>query len=403
MITYTSTLDKGMKIVYSPTYIYNFTILSLFKHRVCFSSNFSSPMNLNQEDQKELVDLQLKFCSTLLTKLKRNVNATPFLKPVDPIALGIPDYPEKIKHPMDISTVKNKLDLKQYHSPDEFNSDMLLMFNNCYSYNHPDSVVYGMGKDLQRTYESLFSELPTTLPSTMKKKVLTEASPKIKRTPRSPDIHNMSPDEFSFCTEVLQDLEKSKHKKYSWPFLYPVTEQDAPGYFSVISQPMDLSTVRSKLDGRKYTSSAEFIADLNLIVENCFKFNKPETEVYKCGEELNKAIQNLTRRDVDGRISEIRRKISQLTQELKSLEQQSSKTVFTMSDRERIGKAILQMTKTQTEKVAEIVHRHCAYEYVDNDEIEINLQTMADEVVGEIEGYLQKIKNGEGEEPSSEE
>lgn len=356
-------------------------------------------MDLNQEDQKELIDTQLKFCSTLLTKLKRNVNATPFLKPVDPIALGIPDYPEKIKHPMDISTIKSKLDSKQYHNPDEFNSDMLLMFNNCYSYNHPDSVVYGMGKDLQKTYESLFSELPTTI-VTKKRPIVVDSSPKVKRAPRTPD--NMNPEDFSFCSEILQDLEKSKHKKYSWPFLYPVTEQDAPGYFSVITHPMDLSTVRSKLDGRKYSSSSEFIADLNLIVENCFKFNKPETEVYKCGEELNRAIQSLTKKDVDGRISEIRRKISQLTQELRTLEQQATKTVYTMSDRERIGKAILQMTKIQTEKVAEIIHRHCAYEYVDNDEIEINLQTMADEVVGELEGYLQKIKNGEGEEPSSE-
>lgn len=354
-----------------------------------------------EKPSDNLIETQLKYCGNLLTKLKRNPNAGPFLKPVDPVALGIPDYPEKIKQPMDISTVKSKLDSKLYANPEEFNNDIILMFNNCYSYNHPESVVYGMGKDLQRAYEALYLEMPVEI---KKKKVEPLPSPtKPKRLARSPE--SMNPEDFIFCSEVLLDLEKPKHRKYSWPFMYPVSEQDVPGYFSVIPNPMDLSTVRSKLDGRKYSNGSEFVSDLNLIVENCFKFNKPETEVYKCGEEFSKAIQVLTTKgkDVDARISEIRRKISQLTQELKVLEQQTTKTVFTLSDRERIGKAIIQMTRAQTERIAEIVHRHCAYEYVDNDEIEINLQTMPDEVVGEIELYVQKIKNGEGEEMSSEE
>ena len=75
----------------------------------------ASPLMENFETKDEILkETQLKFCSSLLTKLKRNTNASPFLKPVDPIALGIPDYPEKIKNPMDISTIKQKLDTKQY-------------------------------------------------------------------------------------------------------------------------------------------------------------------------------------------------------------------------------------------------------------------------------------------------
>ncbi|ELA42527.1 uncharacterized protein VICG_00279 [Vittaforma corneae ATCC 50505] len=352
---------------------------------------------------EELTEAQLKYCSMILTRLKRNANAGPFLKPVDPIALGIPDYPEKIKHPMDISTVKHKLDTKTYKIPDEFHSDMTLMFNNCYTYNQPDSVVYNMGKDLQKAFESLYADLPTEI-----KKRKTESVPplspvKPKRQARSPEA--MSPEDHAFCAEVLLDLEKAKHKKYSWPFLYPVTEQDAPGYFSIITQPTDLSTIRNKFDMRRYSSASEFVTDLNLMISNCFKFNKPDSEVYKCGEEFNKVIQSLIHKgkDVDSRIAEIRRKISILNQELRMLEQQqTNKTRYTLSDREKIGKAIIHMTKKQTEKVSEIVHKHSAYDYVDNDEIEINLETMPDFVVGEIYEYVQKVQNGEDASTASE-
>lgn len=358
----------------------------------------------DNQKSKELLETQLKYCGTILTKLKKNPNAGPFLKPVDPIALGIPDYPEKIKNPMDLSTIKHKLDIKEYSTPEDFNEDMLLMFNNCYLYNQPESVVHSMGKDLQKAYENFYGEMPTEV-----KKRKAETTPmhspiKPKRIARSPEA--MSPEEYAFCSEIISELEKVKHKKYSWPFLYPVNEQDAPGYFSVISQPMDLSTIRLKFDTKRYGSSSELISDLNLIISNCFSYNKPDSEVYRCGEEFNRVIQGLVHKgkDVDSRIAEIRRRISVLTQELRSLEQQqTSKTRYTLTDREKIGKAIIQMNKKQTEHISEIVHKHSAYDYVDNDEIEINLETMPDNVVGEIYEFIQKIQSGENVSSASEE
>ncbi|CAF4535230.1 unnamed protein product, partial [Rotaria sp. Silwood2] len=40
-----------------------------------------------------------------------------FRQPVDPVALNIPDYPMIIKHPMDISTMHNKLLRGEYKDP----------------------------------------------------------------------------------------------------------------------------------------------------------------------------------------------------------------------------------------------------------------------------------------------
>jgi hypothetical protein len=45
-------------------------------------------------------------CVKMINSLLNNKQASPFLQPVDPIALGIPDYPTIITRPMDLSTIQ---------------------------------------------------------------------------------------------------------------------------------------------------------------------------------------------------------------------------------------------------------------------------------------------------------
>jgi len=52
---------------------------------------------------------QQKHAINLVRNLKRNKNAAPFLKPVDHIALHIPDYYKIITYPMDLGTVEARL------------------------------------------------------------------------------------------------------------------------------------------------------------------------------------------------------------------------------------------------------------------------------------------------------
>jgi hypothetical protein len=64
-----------------------------------------------------------------------------FHKPVNPIELGIPDYFDIIKNPMDFSTIKKKISNYQYTNCREFCEDMELVFYNCIIYNGV-SVIY---------------------------------------------------------------------------------------------------------------------------------------------------------------------------------------------------------------------------------------------------------------------
>jgi bromodomain-containing factor 1 len=66
-----------------------------------------------------------------------------FKDPVDPVNLGIPDYYEIVKRPMDFNTVGEKLKFNEYENIQKFTEDVELVFYNCKLYNGENNV-YGM-------------------------------------------------------------------------------------------------------------------------------------------------------------------------------------------------------------------------------------------------------------------
>ncbi|RFU79191.1 transcriptional activator spt7 [Trichoderma arundinaceum] len=79
--------------------------------------------------------------------------------------------------------------------------------------------------------------------------------------------------------ELYEALEKvltelKAHTEYSTPFLTRVNKRDAPDYYNFIKNPMDLGTMTKKLKSLTYKSKTEFVVDLNLIWDNCLKYNQ---------------------------------------------------------------------------------------------------------------------------------
>uniref|UniRef100_A0A2L2YDA5 Bromodomain-containing protein 2 n=1 Tax=Parasteatoda tepidariorum TaxID=114398 RepID=A0A2L2YDA5_PARTP len=113
--------------------------------------------------KKGKLNEQLKYCNVVLKELfakKHGGYAWPFYKPVDAKLLDLPDYHEVIKHPMDLGTIKKKLDNHEYKSPDEFAGDVRLIFTNCYKYNPPDHEVVAMARKLQDVFEMKYAKMP---------------------------------------------------------------------------------------------------------------------------------------------------------------------------------------------------------------------------------------------------
>ena len=95
---------------------------------------------------------------------KHSGYAWPFYKPVDAETLGLHDYHLVISKPMDLGTVKKKMDNREYTDAIEFEFDVLSIFQNCYKYNQPEHDVVTMAKKLEEVFKSKMSRMPKDAP-----------------------------------------------------------------------------------------------------------------------------------------------------------------------------------------------------------------------------------------------
>ncbi|XP_063735979.1 ATPase family AAA domain-containing protein 2-like isoform X2 [Eleginops maclovinus] len=73
-----------------------------------------------------------------------------------------------------------------------------------------------------------------------------------------------------FLRDVTNRLSQDKRFK---AFTKPVDLEEVPDYAEVIKQPMDLSTVLSKIDRHQYETVKEFLYDVDLIWQNALEYN----------------------------------------------------------------------------------------------------------------------------------
>lgn len=94
-----------------------------------------------------------KNCSSLLQRLMKHKFGWVFNEPVNAKALGLVDYHDIIKHPMDLGTIKTKMSQNQYQSPREFSDDVRLVFHNAMTYNPKGQDVHFMAEQLLQIFE----------------------------------------------------------------------------------------------------------------------------------------------------------------------------------------------------------------------------------------------------------
>uniref|UniRef100_A0A3B5AA85 Bromodomain containing 1 n=1 Tax=Stegastes partitus TaxID=144197 RepID=A0A3B5AA85_9TELE len=94
--------------------------------------------------QETLLEMQLTPFSillrALLDQLQAKDQARIFTQPVD--VDEVPDYLDHIKHPMDFSTMRQRIDAQTYNNFEQFESDFNLIIDNCMKYNSKDTYFY---------------------------------------------------------------------------------------------------------------------------------------------------------------------------------------------------------------------------------------------------------------------
>lgn len=137
-----SLLSLGLSFVISPKIKRkNLTQLSF--------ENIPTYATHNIEEKLSSLPLHLRVCFKILNKLKTHPRALPFLNPVDPELLGIPDYFIVIKEPMDFSRIEKKLFDLQYKNHEEFERDVMLVYQNAKTYNDSAHFVHVMACEME--------------------------------------------------------------------------------------------------------------------------------------------------------------------------------------------------------------------------------------------------------------
>ncbi|XP_029473541.1 bromodomain testis-specific protein isoform X2 [Rhinatrema bivittatum] len=353
---------------------------------------------------------QLQYLENVVMKaLWRHNFSWPFQQPVDAARLNLPDYYNIIKNPMDLSTIKKRLEYKYYMKSMDCIEDFNTMFTNCYVYNRPGDDIVLMAQTLEKIFLQKVAQMPqeeieisvlgnrgkskgktargdrqdgvrttakkkpsaqnlpepvfqqpiitilpqrtlvplsisqpaalmsTILPVTKAKKGIkrkadtttpttsvistsgesspTFAGPKYTkiscRRERSqqvklpqrdlPDSQQQQQvdkrakltEQLKQCNNILKELFSRKHAAYAWAFYKPVDAESLGlcDYHDIIKQPMDLGTIKEKMDNRKYKDAHEFAADVRLMFMNCYKYNPPEHEVVTMARKLQDVFE----------------------------------------------------------------------------------------------------------------
>ncbi|KAH8741990.1 chromo domain helicase DNA binding protein [Cryptosporidium ryanae] len=102
---------------------------------------------------------------------------------------------------------------------------------------------------------------------------------------------------YIYCLKIIDALVCFDRKgiKYGIPFLRPVDPNmdGASDYYSVISRPMDFTTVQTKLYLRIYSQPQEFWNDVQQIFTNCFMYNSVDSDIYVQGKLLKALFDKL--------------------------------------------------------------------------------------------------------------
>ncbi|EFI28580.1 bromodomain-containing protein [Coprinopsis cinerea okayama7 len=237
-------------------------------------------------------------------------------------------------------------DNPRYLTVEDFVSDVRLVFTNCLTFNGPDHVVTQMGKRVEQVFDKHLKGMPAAEPkhapppkkATPPPPPPVSAPPVVKKAPppRRPstsfpaprrndvpeplarpkrEIHPPPPkdlpyehkvnrkpkrvvdesmaEQFKFCSKLLNDLFKKQYYNIAHPFYEPVdwVRMEIPSYPKIIKKPMDMSTMRKKLDNGEYATPQKFAEDFRLMLRNCSTFNPVGTPVCTAGQQLGRVFE----------------------------------------------------------------------------------------------------------------
>ncbi|XP_060179106.1 transcription factor GTE1-like isoform X3 [Lycium barbarum] len=151
--------------------------------------------------------------------------AEPFMEPVDVKGLGLHDYYEVIEKPMDFSTIKSKMEVKDgsgYKHVREICADVRLIFKNAMKYNEERDDVHVMARTLLGKFEEKWLQLLPKVDEEEKRRKEEEAEAQQDMQLAQEAVHakmakdlSLELDEVDMQLEELREMVLQKCRKMS--------------------------------------------------------------------------------------------------------------------------------------------------------------------------------------------
>ncbi|XP_077134952.1 bromodomain testis-specific protein isoform X2 [Ranitomeya variabilis] len=370
------------------------------------------PEYINRKKTGRLTN-QLQYLEKVVLKaLWKHNFSWPFQQPVDAAKLSLPDYYQIIKNPMDLSTIRKRLEYNYYPKALDCIQDFNTMFTNCFIYNKPGDDIVLMAQELEKVFMQKIAEMPheeielsvvgnrsvkrkmptssegeskedmertsvpikkvtcqkmhrspfplpiiammpqrttlvplsivrttKTVPTSpvskakkgIKRKADTttpavslisnscESSPSVSaprqiQMPTSPEkpqadtsvrdfpnsphhqiISKPLSEQLKHCHNILNEMMSKKHAGCAWPFYKPDHSAclNLPGFSEILNCPMDLRTIRDKMENGQYKDTREFASDVRLMFMTSYKHNSPDSEVVTMARKLQDIFEIL--------------------------------------------------------------------------------------------------------------
>ncbi|XP_067903598.1 transcription initiation factor TFIID subunit 1 isoform X3 [Heterodontus francisci] len=205
----------------------------------------------------------------IINDMRDLVNTYPFHTPVN--AKVVKDYYKIITKPMDLQTLRENVRKRMCHSREEFREQVELIVKNCATYNGAKHPLTQIAQSMVELCDLKFKE---------KEDKLVRLEKAI-----NPLLDDDDQVAFSFILDNIV-TQKMMAVPDSWPFHHPVNKKFVPDYYKVITNPMDLETVRKNISKHKYHNREVFLQDVELILSNSIKYNGTDSLYTKTGQEI---------------------------------------------------------------------------------------------------------------------
>ncbi|CAG7824490.1 unnamed protein product [Allacma fusca] len=178
-----------------------------------------------------------------------------------------PSYYKIITEPIDMLTIENNIKIDKYGTTDELLKDFNLMFDNCRLYNEEGSMIYEDANKLEKLLLDKIKELGPEVGFRTKPK-------KFKKNP-------VLTQKMRKYLDIVRDNRDAKGRQLSFIFQKLPSKMEYPEYYEVIKNPIDMDRMYQKLKTNMYESLDHLAQDLMTMFNNAYKFNEPDSQIYK--------------------------------------------------------------------------------------------------------------------------